>query len=346
MKEKLAKAVKQLKEESKNICPKRVTVLAGLFLFMSAIVFASIFVNATQSIAKLPPKLDVFEDILKSKGQNLEALDGDKFAEICGRDKELAFYFLRKNFLAKDVQVTLYKVKSGENYWGIAKNFGVNIDTIIGANPELKDLLARLDYELIVPTKCGVIHQVTDNDETLDVLAELYKTTVDEIRQANNLKQGRIKHGNVIFIPGSKPVYMHEDLKNLYAKRSMFRSPLSGTYTSLFGTRTHPVTGEKHGHNAVDIRASIGTWVGAAADGTVTYAGWLGNLGYTVKIRHKDGYETLYGHLSKIHVKPGDKVFSGKLIAKTGNSGRTTGPHLHFAMYRNGKSIDPMKYLW
>ena len=346
MREKIAKAVEQLKAESKSICPKRVTVLIGLFLFMTAIVFASILVNANQSMAIHPPKLDAFEDILKSKGQNLEALDSDKYAEICGRDKELAYYFLRKNLMAKDVKVALYKVKSGENYWGIAKNFGVNIDTVIGANPELKDLLARLNYEIIVPSKTGVIHQVTDKDESIELLAELYKTTEDEIKGANNIRGSRLKHGSVIFIPGAKPVYMHENLKELYAKRSMFRSPLSGTYTSLFGTRTHPVTGEKHGHNAVDIRASIGTWVGAAADGTVTYAGWLGNLGYTVKIRHKDGYETLYGHLSKIHVKPGDKVFAGKLIAKTGNSGRTTGPHLHFAMYRNGRYVDPMKYLW
>ncbi len=346
MKEKIEKAVQQLKEQSKSICPKRVAVLIGLFLFMSSIVIASIFVNATQSVAHIPPKLDIFEDILKSKGQNLEALDDDKFAEICSRDKELAFYFLRKNLLAKDVQVTLYKVKQGENFWGIAKKFEVNIDTIIGANPELKNLLARLDHEIIVPSKRGVIHQVTDRAETIEVLAELYKTTVDSIREANNLKAGKLQYGNVIFIPGAKPVYMHEDLKNLYSKRSMFRSPLSGTYTSLFGTRTHPVTGEKHGHNAVDIRAKIGTWVGASADGTVTYAGWLGNLGYTIKIRHKDGYETLYGHLSKMYVKPGDKVFSGKLIAKSGNSGRTTGPHIHFALFKNGRAIDPMKYLW
>lgn len=346
MKEKIAKVIEKVAEDSKKICFKRVAVLAGLFFFMTSIVIASIFVNATQSVAKLPPKLDAFENILKSKGQNLEALDNDKFADICARDKELAFYFLRKNLLARDLPIVLYRVKQGENYWGIAKKFGVNIDTIIGANPELENLMARLNYEIIVLSKRGVIHQVRDRAETLEVLAELYKTSVDSIREANNLRGGRLHYGNVIFIPGAKPVYMHENLKNLYTKRSMFRSPMSGTYTSLFGTRMHPVTGEKSRHGAVDIRASIGTWVGAAADGTVTYTGWLGNLGYTIKIRHKDGYETLYAHLSKIHVKPGEKVFAGKLIAKTGNSGRTTGPHLHFAIYKNGKATDPMKYLW
>jgi murein DD-endopeptidase MepM/ murein hydrolase activator NlpD len=228
----------------------------------------------------------------------------------------------------------------------VAKRYGVNIDTIIGANPELLDLKAFKGADVIVLSKKGVIHEVKDKEENLDLLAELYKSDKEIIKKANGIVFGGIKEGDLLYIPGAKPVYMSENLQKLFAKRSMFRSPLSGVYTSLFGTRVHPVTGEIMGHHAVDIKASIGTWVGASADGTVVFAGWQENLGYCIKLQHKDGYTTIYGHLSKIYVRPWEKVFAGKLIGKTGNSGRTTGPHLHFAVYRNGKAVNPMDFLW
>ncbi|HDQ25972.1 MAG TPA: M23 family metallopeptidase [bacterium] len=347
MKEKALEVLKKCREDLKIVCFKRILVLTGLVAVVTSVAFLSVLMSARDSVAHIPVKLDVFEDILKSKGQNIEAIDSDRFTEISKRDKELAHVFLRRNFLGR-VDYTLYRVKQGENFWGIAKRFGVSIDTIIGANPDLKSLTAYVNQEIIVMTKRGVIHEVKDREENLELLSELYRVDIERIKQSNDLSKGKgeIRLGDVIFIPGAKPVYMHEDLKNFYARRSMFRSPMSGTYTSLFGERRHPVTGERSFHDAVDIRAKIGTWVGAAAEGTVTYAGWLGNLGYTVKIRHKDGYESLYAHLSKIYVKPGEKVHQGKLIAKTGNSGRTTGPHLHFAIYHKGKAKNPLNYLW
>ena len=160
------------------------------------------------------------------------------------------------------------------------------------------------------------------------------------------LKNGKIEVGDVLFMRGAKPVYMSENLRDLFYKRKLFRSPISGVYTSLFGKRVHPILGEKLFHDGVDIRAKIGTWVGAAADGKVVFAGWSGGWGHCVKIRHDNGFESLYAHLSRINVKHGETVKAGKLIAKTGKSGRATGPHLHFGIYKNGKPEDPLKYIW
>jgi murein DD-endopeptidase MepM/ murein hydrolase activator NlpD len=338
--------LEKVKGHVKELSFKRIVVLGVFMLFITSVAFLSVLVSVGESTAMSSLKSDTLANLLKEKNQNLGELYNDKFSEVCKRDKELGYIYLRKKLQAKDLGIALYRIEMGENFWTVAKRYGVNIDTIIGANPELEDLKAFKGKELIVLSKRGVIHEVKDKDESLDLLAELYKTDKEIIRKANGIVFGSIKEGELLFIPGAKPVYMNENLQKLFAKRSMFRSPISGVYTSLFGTRTHPVTGEVRGHNAVDIRSKIGTWVGASADGTVVFAGWQDNLGYCIKIQHKDGYTSIYGHLSKIYIRPWQKVFAGKLIGKTGNSGRTTGPHLHFAVYKNGKAVNPMDFLW
>jgi murein DD-endopeptidase MepM/ murein hydrolase activator NlpD len=106
------------------------------------------------------------------------------------------------------------------------------------------------------------------------------------------------------------------------------------------------VQGVSKFHNGVDIATPIGTWVGAAAAGTVVEAGWSNGFGNYIKIKHNNGYSTLYGHLSQICVHSGQKVKAGSLIAKSGNTGRTTGPHLHFSIFKGDVVLNPLDYLW
>jgi murein DD-endopeptidase MepM/ murein hydrolase activator NlpD len=338
--------IEKLKESLKKVSFKRVFILSGFMLFAIAIVFASIFLSTSESIAYSPVKPQTFKEIIKDKKQNIEAVYKDSYLELSKRDKDLAYIYLKKKFKGKNVTCTLYKVQPGENFWGVAKKYNVNIDTIIGANPELEDLKATLNKQIIIPSAKGVIHEVTAGMESIKQLAEIYKVTEADIKNNNNLFWNSTVKGDLLFIPEAKPVFIGEYLKTLYEKRKMFRSPLAGRYTSLMGYRIHPVTGERALHQGVDIKAEMGSWVGASADGKVIFAGWGGNLGYAVKIAHKEGYMTVYGHLSKILVHEGQNVFAGKLIAKSGNSGRVTGPHLHFALYKDGKLQDPLKYLW
>lgn len=134
--------------------------------------------------------------------------------------------------------------------------------------------------------------------------------------------------------------------KHLQFSSSEFSNPLSYMYvTSSFGSRKHPIANKVLAHGGVDFRAASGTKVMASSSGIVQYAGKSGNYGNLVIINHKNGFETRYAHLSKINVKPGQKVEVGQAIALSGNTGRSTGPHLHFKLRKNGRVLNPLNYL-
>lgn len=107
--------------------------------------------------------------------------------------------------------------------------------------------------------------------------------------------------------------------------------------------RYHPIKKRRRPHYGVDFKLPIGTPVYAPSEGTVTYAGYMRGGGYTVIINHKGGYTTVYMHLSKFDVRKGQKVRIGQVIAKSGNTGYSTGSHLHYEVHINGRAVDPLK---
>lgn len=121
--------------------------------------------------------------------------------------------------------------------------------------------------------------------------------------------------------------------------------PVRGWVTSDFSVRLDPYTGERVNHEGLDVAAAIGTKVRAPADGTVVFAGVEGGYGRVVVIDHGYGLKTRYGHLSKAEVRVGDKVRRGQTIASVGNSGRSTGPHLHYEVRVNGVADNPRKFI-
>lgn len=122
---------------------------------------------------------------------------------------------------------------------------------------------------------------------------------------------------------------------------------ISGTYiTSGYGVREHPIQGISKMHTGIDIgNATYGSPVVAAADGVVTYAGWLGGYGNCVMINHGDGIVTLYGHGQKILTELYKEVKQGDLIMEVGSTGNSTGPHLHFEVRVNGSTVQPLNYV-
>jgi murein DD-endopeptidase MepM/ murein hydrolase activator NlpD len=143
---------------------------------------------------------------------------------------------------------------------------------------------------------------------------------------------------------------MEDLLGSLEAKRSMLAStpairPAKGWITSGFGYRESPFTGKKEFHEGYDIANRHNTPIFAPADGIVSFAGRRGLLGNAVLIDHGHGIITKYGHLAKTLVKAGQKVKRGQQIAKMGNTGRSTGPHLHYVIYVNGRPVNPEKYI-
>jgi murein DD-endopeptidase MepM/ murein hydrolase activator NlpD len=118
--------------------------------------------------------------------------------------------------------------------------------------------------------------------------------------------------------------------------------PVAGSITSYFGYRYHPILHFMRFHAGLDIGASWGSPIVAAADGQVAAAGWAGGYGREVRIAHADGLMTLYGHMSEIVAQPGAYVHAGQLIGYVGSSGLSTGPHLHFEVRKNGTPVNPM----
>jgi murein DD-endopeptidase MepM/ murein hydrolase activator NlpD len=115
--------------------------------------------------------------------------------------------------------------------------------------------------------------------------------------------------------------------------------------SSPFGTRNHPILNGRSNHTGVDIPDDYGAPIVATAEGLVTYAGYQYGYGYTVKIEHANGVETVYAHASKLLVKVGDEVIQGQQIAKVGSTGLSTGPHIHYEIRINGAYIDPELFL-
>lgn len=122
-------------------------------------------------------------------------------------------------------------------------------------------------------------------------------------------------------------------------------APVVGVITDGFGRRKDPFTGRWANHRGLDIAARRGTSVHAPADGIVTYAGRDGGLGRVVRISHGFGYTTVFGHLNKIEVRPGDQVQRGAVIGLVGSTGRSTGPHLHYEVHTDGRSVNPLFYI-
>jgi murein DD-endopeptidase MepM/ murein hydrolase activator NlpD len=148
----------------------------------------------------------------------------------------------------------------------------------------------------------------------------------------------------VRFTPdGGSPGYYDENGRSL--KRFFLKSPLKfePRITSRFSSsRRHPILGYARAHNGVDYHAPTGAPVGSVAPGVVTMAGWTAGGGRTVKVRHSNGYDTEYLHLSSIAVRSGARVAQGDLIGRVGQTGLATGPHLHYGMKKAGRYVNPV----
>lgn len=130
------------------------------------------------------------------------------------------------------------------------------------------------------------------------------------------------------------------------ARQLPLANPAPGhSVTSPFGVRTDPILGTAALHSGMDFRAPIGMQAKVTAPGVVTKAGWNGGYGRMVEVDHGNGFATRYGHLSEIDVTVGQKLNAGDIIGKTGSSGRSTGPHLHYEVRHNGEAIDPLRFL-
>ena len=128
-------------------------------------------------------------------------------------------------------------------------------------------------------------------------------------------------------------------------KEEEWMPPVDGVITSYCGERENPILHKQEIHDGVDIAVAEGTEVRAVKSGTVTEVRTSDTYGNLMKYETEDGYEVMYAHLSKVMVKEGEKIKQGQVVAKSGNTGLSTGPHLHYGIYQKGELVDPLPFL-
>nr|AGS51953.1 membrane protein [uncultured bacterium contig00003] len=228
-------------------------------------------------------------------------------------------------------------VTPGENISTLAVNLGLNQDTIISVNKITNTRLLQIGKVLKIPNQDGILHSVK-RDDTLDSIAQKYNTDPENIITANELFSGDIRYGTDLFIPGAKLDWV--SLQEING--DLFIWPINGIITSPYGYRRDPFNGTRRQfHTGLDIRGSTGTPVRAAMSGRVTRAGFDPVMGNYVVINHHSGYRTLYGHMSVIRTRNGAYVGTGERIGDVGSTGLSTGPHLHFTVYKDGVLVNP-----
>lgn len=244
--------------------------------------------------------------------------------------------------MVRSVSFTDYKVRSGDTITTIASRFGLkNISSILGVNGVENAKRIRVGQILKIPSMDG-IHYTTVRGDSLEGLAKQYSMSVTMLLDANDLETSVLPVGKTLFIPGLTLSTM--DLRK--AMGELFIMPLSnGRLTSRFGYRKDPFTGARSFHTGIDLAAPTGTPIQATLDGTVAATGYSTVYGNYIIVTHEHNYQSLYAHLSSFSVKRGQAVSQGMIIAKVGNTGYSTGPHLHFSVYKNGQVVDPYSVL-
>lgn len=233
-------------------------------------------------------------------------------------------------------EITTYTVVSGDTLSQIAEKFDISINTIRWANNLPINAQIKVGQKLTILPVTGVKYTVKSGD-TISGIASKFDADQAEILDFNDLDNAnKIKPGLDLIIPDAEPLVVST------IKSSSPSSPIVKSATQVQtedGYYINPIPGSvltqgTHGYNGVDFGAPIGTHVVASASGEVIVAKdaskWNGGYGYYVVIKHGNGTQTLYAHLSEILVEVGQTVTQGELIALSGNTGRSTGPHLHF----------------
>jgi murein DD-endopeptidase MepM/ murein hydrolase activator NlpD len=238
---------------------------------------------------------------------------------------------------AQPVLYTGYKVRQNDYIGVLAQNFGLNQDTLISVNGIKNTRAIPEGMVLRVPNQDGILYTTGESDTLLGI-AEKYDIEAQNILIVNELFSSNLKKGETLFLPGVKldQTALQEINGDLFMWPTVNRFITSG-----YGNRRSPITGTRLFHNGIDIRGSTGAPVYAAMAGKVSFAGYNAVYGNYIVISHHAGYRTLYGHLNVIRVKSGAYVSAGQRIGDVGNTGASTGSHLHFTVYKNGVTVNP-----
>lgn len=236
-----------------------------------------------------------------------------------------------------------YVVKPNDSVSVICQKFGLtNVSTIIAANNIANAKRLQAGKTLVVPSLDGMFYTVAKGD-SIEKIAADYNISIEQLIDVNDLESSALTAGQKLFVPGAK--MQGDELKR--ALGELYICPVKDSWrlTSRFGKRADPFTGVTTSHTGIDMAAPLKTPIYASSDGTVSVVSTSRVYGNYIVITHAGGYQTLYAHLYSTGVKQGQKVSQGAKIGLMGSTGYSTGSHLHFTVYKNGKLIDPFEIL-
>jgi murein DD-endopeptidase MepM/ murein hydrolase activator NlpD len=232
-----------------------------------------------------------------------------------------------------------YRLQEKENFWIVLSKCSLDMDTLMSVNNLTSPYQVGPGTVLYIPNMRGIIVQGKERELIKRMLME----EKIETRYIKTLNKTATLDKKFLFIPCGKVSKLERSL----FLGTAFLSPVSGgKKTSEFGTRKDPFNSKrKEFHKGIDVACSIGTDIRASRNGRVVFCGWEEGYGNLVIIEHEFGYQSYYGHQSKFRVKIGDVVTTNQVIAQSGNTGRSTGPHLHFEIRKNGQSLNPGTFI-
>jgi len=271
----------------------------------------------------------VLADLLADTSAQLEDLSNNFATELDRKEEELTGVFQsRIDLLAGELDETTAELNT------IARR---HADTVQHYESQLKSL--RQDHENALEQS---ISKLNERSQAIESMMDRIGVSVKGDRKKN------ASGGPYIAIqPDTPQKLLQQSGKFLeLLKKTPLGKPVNGKIGSGFGRRLDPFTNREAMHSGIDFEGIPGTRVVATADGVATEVSFdKGGYGHFVRIRHGNGYETLYAHLLKPQVQPGEGIKRGQLIGLLGNSGRSTGPHLHYEILLNGRPINPAKYI-
>lgn len=306
-----------------------------------------IYVDEDKKYEKIYFVEDIKVDEIKIAANQLKTSEDALKIILQGREKE-----------------ELYEVQNGENFWTIAEKYNLSVDDLVEANPSIdpeklqikqkinlvvaKPLLTvatveKGKYEEDIPyeSKFEETNRLYKGDKKIKVKGQVGKKEIvaEVVRYNGREISKKALEENIVNNPKVEIVLKGTKIPPPDKSIGAFNNPTRGVLTSRFGPRWGKT------HRGIDIAAKIGTPVKAAFEGVVIFSGWKGNYGNCIIIDNEKGIQTLYAHNSKLLVKNGEKVTKGQVISLVGDTGNTTGPHVHFEVKKNGSLVNPLKYV-
>ena len=297
----------------------------------------------------------IVKEIKKRKLSNIVPNQKVKFVLRRSADKEDMEVLKVEYPISKTTYVNIDKGSSGLE---ITKNVTqlfkkrIVVDGKISNNLYSSAIKAKMEPNIIIEFarifgfEVDFQRDIRKGDE-FEVMYEKYVDDTNKFIQTGKILYAYLNVNNQkikLYRFESKKDFDFYDEKGKSISKALMKTPINGArLSSPFGLRKHPILGFTKHHNGTDFAAPTGTPIMASGNGTVIKAGWCGNGGNCVRIRHNSSYTTGYGHLSKFATKTGRRVRQGQVIGYVGNTGMSTGPHLHYTVKYNGKFINSQK---